>query len=178
MKKIIKKSYNLDSENYDAKFKEIQFEKYHKLISENKYLISPVNNSLDLGCGSGLLIDYLKTKNIFYNNIYGLDFSEKLIKRARDKGEFTALGDIVNLPYKNNSFYSILSFTVLRIIPDYEEIIFKEINRIIFRHGYFAVSILENRYDDSFLEHLMENGFFLKYSTSCGQDIGFIFEKQ
>lgn len=178
MKTILKKSYNLDSENYDTKFKKIQFEKYHKLISENKYLISPANNSLDLGCGSGLLIDYLKTKNLFFNNIYGVDFSAKLIIQAREKGELTTLGDIINLPYKDNSFYSILSFTVLRIIPDYEEIIINEIKRIIFRYGYFAVSILENRYDDSFLKNLTGNGFSLKYSTSCGQDVGFIFEKQ
>jgi ubiquinone/menaquinone biosynthesis C-methylase UbiE len=178
MKKLLRKSYNLDSKNYDAKFKEIQFEKYHKLISENKFLISPTKNILDLGCGTGLLIDYLKTIQLYNKNIYGVDFSEKSIKIARDKGEFTALGDIIYLPYKNNSFYSILSFTVLRIIPDYEEIIFKEINRVIVKNGYFAVSILENRFDDSFLENLKENGFLLKYSTFCGQDIGFIFEKQ
>jgi ubiquinone/menaquinone biosynthesis C-methylase UbiE len=178
MKKLLKKSYNLDSENYDFKFKEVQFEKYRKLLSENKYLISPITNILDLGCGTGLLIDYLKTINLFYNNIYGVDFSEKLIKNARDKGECVAQGDIVSLPFKNNSFYSILSFTVLRIIPDYEEIIFKEINRIIVTNGYFAVSILKNRYDESFLEHLKGNGFFLKYSTVCGQDIGFISQKK
>lgn len=177
MKEILKKSYNLDSENYDTKFKNIQFEKYHKLISENKYLISPDNNILDLGCGSGLLIEYLKSLNLFYKNIYGIDFSIRLIEMAREKGEFSILGDIINLPYKDNSFNSIISFTVLRVYPDYEEMILKEINRVLVKHGYFAVSILENRYDESFLDNLKKNGFLLKYSTFCGQDIGFIFEK-
>jgi len=74
---------------------------------------------LDLGCGNGRYFEAIKNKEI---NYLGIDFSEKLIKIAREKyaeqdnSEFRT-GDILNLKLPKDQFDLAFAFTVLHHIP-------------------------------------------------------------
>ena len=66
---------------------------------------------LDVGCGSGLYVDYLTKQGL---NVVGLDFVEELIsfaKKAR-AGVFV-LGEAQNLPFADKQFDTVLLFDVL-----------------------------------------------------------------
>ncbi len=71
--------YNELSESYDALYKQEQFNKYGVVVNNLKGYI------LDLGCGSGLLIEFLIKKCINFKSYVGIDNSKRLIEIARKK---------------------------------------------------------------------------------------------
>lgn len=75
--------------------------------------IEPGSRVLDLGCGDGVLLEYLKkTKNVIP---YGVEISDEGIEKCIDKGVPVFQGDIDEglVDYNNNSFdYVILSQTL------------------------------------------------------------------
>ncbi len=109
-------------------------------LEELKKYIKNGERVLDLGCGNGRLFELFRGKNIEYT---GVDFSEKLIEKAREKyGEHFQVADILSLPCTqkinktidgnknsvgcqglpllNNSFDSVWSIAVLHHIPSKE----------------------------------------------------------
>ncbi len=86
-------------------------------LSFLKDYINDGDNILDLGCGNGRFLELIGDKKIKY---FGIDSSESLIKQANETygqlGKFIH-GDALSLPYKNNSFNTIVSFGVLHHIP-------------------------------------------------------------
>ena len=73
--------------------------------------ISKGKRVLDLGCGTGLLKDFLGVELI------GCDISRNMLKKAKNKGMLVVQADIEHLPFKNK-FKTILSFTALQNVPD------------------------------------------------------------
>lgn len=77
---------------------------------------------LDLGCGNGLIVPNVLDKNAIYT---GIDISEKLIKIAqkrfkneiKEKRVKLLTGNISKLPFKKESFDSVVSFSVFHHIP-------------------------------------------------------------
>lgn len=72
----------------------------------SKFLDSLQVNSkiLDIGCGNG--------RNLFYRNdldVVGLELSEELCKIVRKKGGKVIHGNMINLPFEDNSFDCIIS---------------------------------------------------------------------
>jgi len=91
---------------------------------------------LDLGCGNGRAYPFVSGKGAFYT---GVDFSEKLLKIAREKypeADFQ-IGDALDLPLPDNSFSKILSVSVLHHIPSRElrQKFLKECRRILKPEG-------------------------------------------
>lgn len=77
-------------------------------------------NILDLGCGNGRLIDFLKEK-IYWNNInyIGIDPSEELINICKNRYtniEFK-INDGIKIPLDDNSVDIVISLAVLHHIP-------------------------------------------------------------
>lgn len=91
--------------------------KYDKIYSsiicrvEDKIITSLITKHikgsvLDVGCGTGLLLDYFAIKKYC-----GLDISEKMIRKAQTKhpqNKFI-VGDMHNIPYPKNTFGTIVS---------------------------------------------------------------------
>ncbi len=66
---------------------------------------------LDVGCGDGLLLEYLKKQGL---EVTGIDISEKAIEICRERGLTCMQGDITStLPFVNSSFDSVLIVDVL-----------------------------------------------------------------
>jgi ubiquinone/menaquinone biosynthesis C-methylase UbiE len=84
-------------------------------LEELKKYIKDGERVLDLGCGNGRLFELFQGRNIEY---IGVDFSEKLIEKAREKyGEHFQIADMFSLPFSDNYFDSVWSIAVFHHIP-------------------------------------------------------------
>jgi len=108
-----KQDYNLIAEEY-ANTRHFTWD-----IENLVQYVSPAERILDLGCGSGRLLEILRDKNIDY---FGIDFSEKLIEIAkRNYPSFKfQVANVLSLPFPNNFFDKIFSIRVLIHIPSKE----------------------------------------------------------
>ena len=97
---------------------------------------------LDLGCGNGRLLEFLKDKKIDY---IGVDFSEKLITAAKKKFPKARFqrADALNLPFPKNFFDKIYSIAVLHHIPSEEFRLqfLKEAKRILKPEGLLILTV-------------------------------------
>ena len=73
---------------------------------------------LDYGCGYGRTLAELS--NAGYENLFGMDFSEAMLRRCRREVPQSKLirNDGNALPLKYSSFDAVLLFAVLTCIPD------------------------------------------------------------
>jgi ubiquinone/menaquinone biosynthesis C-methylase UbiE len=114
-KKEIQESYeNLGGRIYDLRYETEQEEKYANIMKQ--ILIHPGDIIFDNGCGTGLLLQR------FENFCIGLDFSGKLISRAKRRLKNRSkinlvMGDAEYLPFKHAVFSKIFSITMLQNLP-------------------------------------------------------------
>jgi len=166
-KKFIEEQYNLTAEMYDERYRDIQLEKYHLMLSD----ISLSGKILDLGCGTGFLQEYLEKKKII-----GVDISFEMLKLAKKRKEKSIQADLDFLPFKDNSFDLILSFTALQNLPDVKKAL-AEIARIIKPNKTVAVTILEKSVTTEMMTEI-EQHFDIQEIRVCGEDIGFVMIKK
>lgn len=113
-----------------------------KLDKVYKFLEHQRGKILDIGFGMGNLEKKIVEKNLVLE-IYGVDFSSKAVKRAKEKlkGKFYK-AKTQNLPFKNAFFGTTIMLDVLEHIPESEsKITLDEINRVTKRNGYFVLSV-------------------------------------
>jgi ubiquinone/menaquinone biosynthesis C-methylase UbiE len=131
-----KKDYNLIAEDY-ARTRHFTWD-----IENLVQYVSPGEKILDLGCGSGRLLEILKDKNIDY---FGIDGSENLIKIAkRNYPDFKfQIADVFDLPFPNNFFDKIFSIRVLMQIPSKEFRLqfLKEAKRVLKPGGLLVLTV-------------------------------------
>ena len=101
---------------------------------------------LDLGCGTGFDCFLASKKVGEQGKVIGLDMTEEMIKRAKinaknhgAKNVKFVLGDIENLPIKDNSIDIIISNCVINLTPDKAES-FKEAYRVLKTGGRIYLS--------------------------------------
>ena len=113
-----------------------------RLKSINKY-IKKEDKILEIGCGSGNILKFVNSKNI-----YGLDISPKMIefcKKTIPNGDFTT-GDAENLPYEDNFFDKVIISEVLYYLPNIEKAL-KEAHRVLKKDGLLLITSLNKRYN-------------------------------
>ncbi len=89
---------------------------YHNLINfmraaSIKIFINP-RNCLDVGCGMGYLVKWLR---FFGIDAYGIDFSpyaKQLVER--DIQRYIKVADVTDIPYKDDSFDLVVSYNLLQ----------------------------------------------------------------
>lgn len=152
-KKIIVGKYNSTSSVYDDRYRKIQNKKYALQFKNTNFKYKTL---LDAGCGTGLLFEYIS--NLGFNNLnrelkyIGLDISWKMLmefynKRKRlDYRENSSLilGDIENLPFRENSFNLIFSITSLQNLHDLKKGL-KELIRVGRENTALKLSILRKQ---------------------------------
>ncbi len=83
----------------------------------NKIIGDKAANILDIGCAHGYLIAELQDK--YQHSVRGIDFSLYAVKKSepsvRNK---ISQGDILNLPFKKNSFDVVISLDVINYLED------------------------------------------------------------
>lgn len=129
-KKDIIAKYNSTSSFYDDRYRNIQNSKFKLLLKNFKFDNKII---LDAGCGTGLLFEFfLRSNQQIYNRklrYIGLDISWKMLKQFLykiNKGTSIKhvnliLGDIENLPFREEKIPQIFAVTSLQNLHDIEK---------------------------------------------------------
>lgn len=141
----IDEPYVWTAEIYDDLYKEEQFTKYEYL---KDILTSPKSKDsliiLDIGCGTGLLHEYLLTHRVNFGKYVCLDPSEHMLRFAEEKsrGDYrtiTVLGYGENLPIRDGVAGLALMITVWDNLTDKLKALL-EIKRVLEATGLSIVS--------------------------------------
>ena len=156
-KQAINEQYDKTAGIYNSRYKELQEEKYGIML-EDLQLKEPI---LDLGSGTGLLQKFLKIP------IIGVDISFASLKKSH---ETNVQGDAEILPFKDNSFNTVLSFTTAQNLDSVENML-GEIARVLKPNGIAVITILAK-----FIGKLsaVEKHFNIREIKTCGEDIGLV----
>ena len=102
---------------------------------KNNIMICGEKNVLEIGCGEGFIINYLKM-----DNIIGVDFSKEAIKYAKsanpDNNFLT--GNIYDIPFSDESFDIVMALEILEHLNELEKAI-QEIYRVSNNYCLFSV---------------------------------------
>jgi SAM-dependent methyltransferase len=94
---------------------------YHQMIDDLEVEVTaPYARDarvLELGCGTGLILARIAE---FAKEAVGIDLSEGMAQRARDRGLDVHIGSVCDLPFEDDRFDLAYSFKVLAHIPDIE----------------------------------------------------------
>jgi len=94
---------------------------YHQMIDDLEVqLVAPYARDarvLELGCGTGLIL--ARIANIAQKAV-GIDLSEGMAQRARDRGLDVQIGSVCDLPFQDEEFDLTYAFKVLAHVPDIE----------------------------------------------------------
>ena len=133
-----KEHFNAQAKEYDIN-KKFKYPRLHyKKLLDEIYKQKPLNNFLDVGCGTGILLEYISNNNIF---CYGIDLSENMINQARERlNNKTNLivGDVEKMPYEDNLFDCICCSSSFHHYPNPLKSL-NEINRVLKNGGRFIL---------------------------------------
>ncbi|KLI59085.1 class I SAM-dependent methyltransferase [Brachyspira hyodysenteriae] len=141
--KLSKEHFNKQASIYDEK-DTIYYSKYRKISCNyvSEYLKNiDYNKLLDIGCGTGYLINMLK-KYKATAEFYGLDLSEEMINISKSKNikdaEFI-LGSANKLPFNDNTFDIVTCIQSFHHYP-YPDEAMKEVYRVLIKGGIYILS--------------------------------------
>ena len=135
--------FNADTDEYDENMESTPFWKANDWNCLKNWLPKTKSEDLilDIGCGTGRASLAFAQKG---STVVGLDISEEMVKKARDKSRDLSLqdqtdylvGDAENPPFANNSFDAVIAFGVLHHVPRPQDLL-REISRLLKPDGYY-----------------------------------------
>lgn len=134
--------------NYDLLFTTIFYQAVHKRLL-TKVQLPPQANILDLGCGTGRLLDRLASQ---FPDIRGtgLDFSPQMLRIARQKNRHHPRlifieGNTESLPFAEGQFNAVFNTISFLHYPNPEQVL-SEVKRVLTPGGrfYLADSAISN----------------------------------
>jgi len=149
----VKNYYNEVADEYNDVFY-IKENEYPPLKYRHKYILEMINEEklpadskiLDIGCGPGeLVLDLARS----FNNIYGIDISEEMIRIARDKMDnhnlsgksiIFGVGDIEKLGLKDNYFDVVVCSGIVEYLRN-DDLWVDEIKRVMKTDGILIVNV-------------------------------------
>lgn len=176
-KKIeVTRKYNETANKYDNRYKEIQTKKYSEVLSHS--IIEKNHMVLDVGGGTGLLLDFLKSTK---QNIICCDISFEMLIEGRKKhksGSFIC-ADSENLPLKEGSIDLVTSFSMLQNLKNSTRTL-EQINSTLKIHEIFVLSVLDKNFNINNLQEELKNQNFeiLKTWRLSIEDIAIIARKK
>jgi len=104
-----------DRDYYKEKKGEYRWNIFHNLVNFYRALIIKIflkpKNCLDVGCGTGGLVKWLR---FFGIDAFGIEISKDALELAeKNIKPFLKIGDIVKIPYPDNYFDLVVTFDVL-----------------------------------------------------------------
>ncbi len=116
-KRRVMRRYDLTADIYDMRYGEEQKAKYEAAL---KNLSVKDDLILDIGCGTGLLFNYVSAKA---RTVCGIDFSRKTLLQAKKRVDsfpnvHLALADADHLPLRKGAFTLVFAFTLAQNVPN------------------------------------------------------------
>ncbi|MGE0793321.1 MAG: class I SAM-dependent methyltransferase [Candidatus Woesearchaeota archaeon] len=140
--------YNEIAQSYDELHKEEQLNKLQIIFDLD--LVKPNDKLLDVGCGTGFSLDYFECKEAV-----GIDPAKKLIQQYKGKNKIIQ-GFAENLPFQNNEFDIVISFTAIQNFNDIEKGL-NEIKRV--GKNKFVLTFLKQSMKAKLIEDLIRKVF-------------------
>lgn len=168
------KVYDETNTAYYSKYPKISCNDVAERLKNNNY-----ENLLDVGCGTGYLIDILQKQTPA--DYYGLDLSPEMLKIAKSKLPETVVlteGYSDKLPYEDNTFDVVTCIQSFHHYPDPEKAM-KEAYRVLKSGGLYILSdtgmgnypkFIYNIYNKLIVKHL-NTGDYAAYSKNDIQNM-------
>ena len=126
---------------------------------------------LDVGCGTGAFVNYLATETTG-SEFIGIDIDDDFIAYANGKlfpksNSYKFLvGDACNLPFEDESFDLVISYTALTNIPDSNRVM-SEMLRVARINGWISsVTTQGSKYNPGFEgEYLSQHNYYREYRS-------------
>ncbi len=157
--RTLRAAYDRTANEYDDRFRALQRLKFITMVdAAGDELAARLRHErvLDLGCGTGLLGEYLMDVGL------------------------RVQGDAAALAFAGASFDVVLAFTVLEIWPDPDRtrLALDEVRRVLSVGGIFVVTVLAAADALGFAGHLAAAGFSAVRVPDCGQDVGYVCRRE
>lgn len=125
---------------------------------------------LDVGCGEGTVTNSISQLD-YVDEIFGIDISKTAINLAKKKYSNISfkISEAEKIPYKDNSFKTVLLIEVLEHILDIEGL-FIELNRVLELEGYIVITTT----DYNFLKKILIALIWEKYFYATNPHIKFL----
>jgi ubiquinone/menaquinone biosynthesis C-methylase UbiE len=125
-----------------------------------KYVKNKNNLILDAGCGTGAGMLYLQE----FGKVYGVDLSQKAVNYCKKRGiTRVKLGDVSNLPYKDNFFDIICLMDVIEHVSN-DKLVIREMHRVLKKGGLLLMTLPALPFIYS--KHDKAQGHFKRYSKN------------
>ncbi len=118
----VKVKYDSTADSYDELYRDEQYAKYN-VIELNELMPSKGDRVLDAGCGTCLFYEYLAEDRVQGDYVYvGVDISINMLLKCINKDLYISpkvdlvQADILNIPFRANSFNKIYLITVLDLL--------------------------------------------------------------
>ena len=165
---------------YNTIAKEFDTTRYRPWTCVEEFLDNIPKNSIigDIGCGNG--------KNMLYKKDclnYGCDFSESLVNICLQKGLNVICGDILNIPYKTESFDYTICIAVIHHLSTVEKRkkAIEELERVTKKGGKILVLVWAfEQEDDSRRKFTIQDNFVDwrdKQQNLLGKRYYYVFQK-
>jgi SAM-dependent methyltransferase len=119
--------------------------------------ITKSDKILEAGCGAGRVYFHYKNKSF---DIKGIEYSKNAVKNilTKDKNAEVIEGSITELPYKNNSFDTILAFGLYHNFENEKDIqkSFDETYRVLKHGGKLVASVRFDSVENNIVENIMK----------------------
>ncbi|HDL02532.1 MAG TPA: class I SAM-dependent methyltransferase [candidate division Zixibacteria bacterium] len=140
MDELRKKYFEACADEWDKSFTAEDYEILSFLI--DSFNISKKAKIADLGCGTGIMFDMLRRKVGSDGMIVGVDFSGRMVKKARQNFPFDNVyevdGDVEDLPLQSGSFDMAISFAAFAHFTNQKKVM-EEASRILKQGGKFHI---------------------------------------
>jgi ubiquinone/menaquinone biosynthesis C-methylase UbiE len=147
MKRI--REANVNTSEYFNKFATPEYETADLKRSGNRFKFDSVMNRidkmsdiLDIGCLNGNFYNFLKMNYFKVNSFTGLDFSEKLIARAKDRfpEQKWVVSDCYSLPFEDSVFDVVTLMEILEHVENPEKAL-SEAKRVCKNNGSIIITV-------------------------------------
>jgi ubiquinone/menaquinone biosynthesis C-methylase UbiE len=157
-KRNIMRRYDLTAQMYDMRYAEEQSAKIKTALDCLK--MEKHSLVLDVGCGTGLLFNYVAGKA---ETVVGLDISRKSLLHAKNRSQKFASVNLIwadadNLPFNNEVFSHVFAITLIQNMPSPVKTL-TEVKRVTKNDAVIVVTGLKKKFSsEDFLRLLRKTG--------------------